>query len=97
VTPVRDDDRFHLRRGFLEQLDFSRGDLVIGRRCVILWPDDYRPVTSIVDLATAVGVIEVAAVLAGTPLVLVALTRLDGSLGETRDTVRPGSVLLVNA
>ena len=80
----------------LKQFDICRSNLVERLSGVILRLDDDWAISAVVDLTTAVGVIKVAAVLIGVPLVLEGLSGLDWSLCESRDSISPRCVSLVD-
>ena len=97
MAPVRKEERSCNGFSFLEQVNFCRGDLIKGLRDAGFGLDGDRTIGTIVDLTAAVSVVKVATILVGVPFVLERLSRLDWSLCESRDTVSPGCVCLVDA
>lgn len=99
MGPVGEDERLRLQLGQLDGLELAGvvGDEVERPGDVGPRADDDRAVQAVVDLAAIVGMVEVAAVLRGLPLVEEAVSGLDWALREAGDAVGPGRVELFNA
>lgn len=59
-------------------------------------PDDDRSVSSVIDLASSVGMVPVATVYIGVPLVCERPARLNGVLRHAGNTISPGCLQLVS-
>ena len=96
MSPVRKQERGNVIFGLLKQFDICRSNPIERLSGASLRLDDDWAISAVVDLTTAVGVIEVATVLIGVPLVIEGLSGSDWSLCESRNSISPRCVSLVD-
>ena len=96
MAPVSQDHGRNVSFRLFKQVDLCRGNKVERLFSSGFWLNDDGAVRAIVDLATAMSMVEVASILVGIPLISEASARLDGTLRETRYTVSPRRIGLVD-
>jgi hypothetical protein len=97
VSQVRDDQRPAARLGGLKSADGTGSNGAEGLGVAAAGTNLDGTVQTILNVATVVGVVPVAAVLGSRPGVGEGLTRHDVALGHARNTIRPRGAVHLNA